>query len=118
MKKTVFLLLLFIAFSTGVAAQPKEENQPVRNTNPDAAKLVTSDIELFWKTYDKAKPENDLIVYRDEYLKKGSIGLNEFRRARIGSSCGLVDMINAHPKYYASLRESSAKIESYKPQMQ
>ena len=117
MKKPAFLLLLFIAFATLVAAQPKEENQSPRNSNPDAAKLVTSDIELFWKAYDKAKPENDLIVYRDEYLNKGSIGLNEFRRARIGSSCALVDVINAHPKYYASLRESSAKIETYKPQM-
>lgn len=106
----MILLLAIFILAVSAAAQ-------AANTNPDAAKIVMSDIEHFWKAYEKAKPENDLIVYRDEYLKKGSVGLNEFQRIRIGSSCGLVDVINAHPKYYASLRQSSAKVETYKPQM-
>lgn len=119
MKRTVFIFFIFTALLTGISAQSKsEEKRPALNTNPDAAKIVTSDIALFWQAYDQAKPENDLIVYRDEYLKKGSPGLQEFRRTRIGSSCGLVDAINTYPQYYASLRESSAKIETYKPQMQ
>ncbi len=118
MKEKILLLLIIFTFSNALAAQNPDNNETPRNTNPDAAKIVTSDIALFWKAFDMAKPENDLIVYRDEYFKKGSVGLNEFRRARIGNSCALVDMINAHPKYYASLRESSAKIETYKPQMQ
>ncbi len=87
------------------------------NTNPDAAQIVTSDIELFWKAYDKAKPENNLNVFRDEYLRKGSVGLKEFTRLRIGSSCGLVDSIEARPEYYAALREPSLKVESYKNQI-
>jgi hypothetical protein len=118
MKEKILLLLIIFTFSTAFTAQTSDNSETPRNTNPDAARLVTSDIALFWKAYDMAKPENDLIVYRDEYFKNGSVGLNEFRRARIGNSCALVDMINAHPKYYASLRESSAKIETYKPQMQ
>lgn len=118
MKEIFLLLLVIFTFSITLSAQSADKSEVPRNTNPDAAKLVTSDIALFWKAFDMAKPENDLIVYRDEYFKKGSIGLNHFWRARIGSSCALVDMINANPKYYASLRQSSAKIESYKPQMQ
>jgi hypothetical protein len=90
--------------------------QATTNTDPDAAKFVTSDINLFWAAYDKAKPENDLIVYRDEYLKKGSVGLQEFTRLRIGGSCGLVNSINASPKYYAALRESSLKVAAYEKQ--
>ncbi|HEY0459432.1 MAG TPA: DUF2268 domain-containing putative Zn-dependent protease [Pyrinomonadaceae bacterium] len=87
--------------------------QNTTNINPDAAKFVTSDINLFWAAFDKAKPENDLIVYRDEYLKKGSVGLQEFTRLRIGSSCSLVNSISASPKYYAALRESSLKVAAY-----
>jgi hypothetical protein len=107
MKKTFGLFLAFLLLSTGALAQL------TTNTDPDAAKFVTSDIDLFWAAYDKAKPENDLIVYRDEYLKKGSTGLQEFTRLRIGSSCNLVNAVGAAPKYYAALREPSLKVASY-----
>lgn len=110
MKKAVLSALCLLILSGGVFAQQ------TTNTNPDAAKFVTSDIELFWAAYDKAKPENDLIIYRDEYLKKGSVGLQEFTRLRIGSSCGLVNSINASPKYYAALRGHSLKVASYEKQ--
>lgn len=108
--KTAALILTIVFFSLNVFAQQ------TTNANPDAAKFITSDIELFWAAYDKAKPENDLVVYRDEYLKKGSAGLQEFTRLRIGSSCGLVNSINASPKYYAALREPSLKIAAYEKQ--
>lgn len=110
MNKALILILSILVLSGNALAQTTP------NTNPDAAKFVTSDIDLFWAAYDKAKPENDLIVYRDEYLKKGSIGLQEFTRLRIGSSCGLVNAINANPKYYAALREYSLKVASYEKQ--
>lgn len=110
MKKTAGLFLAILVLSLNAFAQT------TTNTNPDAAKFVTSDIALFWAAYDKAKPENDLIVYRDEYLKKGSVGLQEFTRLRIGSSCSLVNAISASPKYYAALREHSLKVASYEKQ--
>jgi hypothetical protein len=91
--------------------------QTTNNVEPDAAKIVTSDIDLFWSAYDKAKPENDLVVYRDEYLRKGSMGLKEFERLRIGSPCRLVDSINARAKYYAALRGPSLKIARYESQI-
>jgi hypothetical protein len=111
MRSPFFISWVILIFSTFVFAQT------TTNTNPDSAKFVTSDINLFWAAYDKAKPENDLIVYRDEYLKKGSIGLQEFTRLRISNSCGLVNSINASPKYYAALREPSLKLTSYEKQM-
>jgi hypothetical protein len=110
MKKALILSLGILVLVGNICAQA------TTNTDPNAAKFVTSDIDLFWAAYDKAKPENDLIVFRDEYLKKGSVGLQEFTRLRIGSSCGLVNSINASPKYYAALREPSLKIASYEKQ--
>lgn len=91
--------------------------QQTTNSDPEAAKLIWSDIDLFWKAYDKATPENNLIVYRDEYLRKGSAGLQDFTRLRIGSSCSLVDMIEKAPQYYAKLREPSLKVASAEPQI-
>ena len=111
MKKALVITLgILILFGDALA-------QLTTNSDPAAAKIVTSDIELFWKAYDKAKPENDLIVFRDEYLKKGSIGLQEFTRLRIGNSCSLVDVLSIRPKYYAALRAPSLRVASYENQI-
>ena len=116
--KQVILLSLVTVFAFGfVSAQDNKSPEPSFNRNPEKAEIVTSDIALFWRAYDMAKPENNLIVYRDEYFKKGSVGLREFVNRKVGSSCNLVTAIEAAPNYYASLRTQSAKVESYKPQM-
>ncbi|MBS1797058.1 MAG: hypothetical protein JSS81_24740 [Acidobacteria bacterium] len=108
MKKALILTLGIWLLAAAVCGQ---------NTNPETAKIVTSDIDLFWKAYDKAKPENNLNVFRDEYLRKGSVGLRDFTKLRIGSSCALVGTIEAAPQYYAALREPSLKVAAYEPQL-
>jgi hypothetical protein len=105
----LLLILVMVAAVPAIFAQP--------NHDPNAARLVTSDIDLFWKAYDKATPENDLIVYRDEYLKKGSPGLQAFTKLRIANSCNLVSAINGAPQYFRRLREPSLKIASYEPRI-
>jgi hypothetical protein len=114
--------VLFIDLATFLSAslmlgQDKNPDGLTLNQNPEKAEIVVSDLALFWRAYDQAKPENNLIVYRDEYFKKGSVGLQEFLRSKIGNSCNLVTAIDAAPKYYAALRAQSAKVENYKPQM-
>ena len=116
--KQVILLILAAFFSVNsIGAQDNKSAELSFNRNPEKAEIVTSDIRLFWRAYDMAKPENNLIIYRDEYFKKGSAGLQEFLGKKIGNSCNLVTAIEAAPKYYASLRAQSAKVENYKPQM-
>lgn len=117
MKQTMAMTLTVSLMATCVLAQnapPARRIEIRKNLDPNAAQIVTSDIDLFWKAYDLAKPENDLIVFRDQYLRKGSVGLKEFTKARISSSCALVETIEKHPEYYASLREKSYKVDSYK----
>ena len=111
MKKTFILILSGLILSFAVFGQQ------TTNTDPETAKIVTSDIELFWKAYDKATPENNLNVFRDEYLRKGSVGLKDFTKLRIGNVCNLVGTIEAVPKYYAALREPSLKIATYENQI-
>lgn len=112
-RKTIILVLAMLCGTFALSAQDTAEP----NRDPERAEIVTSDIDLFWKAYDKATPENDLIVYRDEYLKKGSVGLQEFTRIRIGSVCDLVETIDAHPHYFKQLRSGSMKIDSFKPKI-
>ena len=95
MKRQIIAVLFLTLYPAASAV-----GQGPTNRDPNVSKLVTSDIELFWKAYDKATPANDLYVYRDEYLRKGSEGLKAFTSMRIGSSCSLVDAIHAAPKYY------------------
>src|SRR5690606_28310407 len=77
----------------------------------------TSDIQLFWNAYDKATPANDLVVYRDEYRKKGSEGLKQFTHYRIENSCALGDAIAKAPKHYAALREPSLRVADHEPRI-
>lgn len=118
MRSIGYLFVLFLAVSAGVmSATAQQSNAKSLNTDPDKAKIVSSDIDLFWKAYDKAKPENNINVFRDEYIRKGSIGLRDFTTTRIGSACGLVEVIEARPKYYASLRETSLKAATFQEPM-
>lgn len=80
--------------------------------DPNDAKLITSDIQNFWRAYDQAKPDNQVEVFEREYLKRGSDGLQDFIKLRITSADALVKTINRNPKYYASIRESTQRVEA------
>jgi Predicted Zn-dependent protease (DUF2268) len=121
MKATLILMLALSMLTTGVLGQGSQSSTGngarKLNTDPEAVQFVTSDISLFWQAYDMAKPENDINVFRDQYLRKGSVGLKEFAQRKNVTSCLLADQIETHPKYYASLRTSSLKVDSYKASM-
>ncbi|HQZ95507.1 MAG TPA: DUF2268 domain-containing putative Zn-dependent protease [Pyrinomonadaceae bacterium] len=118
--KSSFIFLFLFSFLIGqveVSAQQPTSPKKTLNSDPNMAQIVSSDIDLFWKAYDKAKPENNINVFRDEYLRNGSIGLKDFTEARIESACELVATIEARPKYYASLRDVSQKASTFKEPM-
>jgi len=84
----------------------------------DPVKLITSDVELFWRAYDLAGPEKSAEVFEREYLNKGSSGLAEFTRLRIGDAKQLAATVRQRPRYYAQLRKHTQKIAAYQAQMQ
>src|SRR5215472_11691111 len=85
--------------------------------DPEAAEIITSDIDHFWRAYDKAGPNNACAVFQDEYINKGSIGLRDFVQLRIESACTLANWVARHPLYYASIRPGTGKISSFTPQI-
>ena len=85
--------------------------------DPEAAQFITSDIDHFWRAYDKAGPNNACAVFQDEYINKGSIGLRDFVQLRIDSACTLANWVARHPLYYASIRPITQRIPSFTPQV-
>jgi hypothetical protein len=77
---------------------------------PTDAKLITTDINNFWEAFDALADADSVDVLQRLYFDRGSQGLLDFVTARIKSVEHLSRQINAHPKYYTSLREPSLKV--------
>lgn len=92
---------------------------PEFSPDPEAAQLVTEDVDRFWATYDlaaaagTAKARADL--FQSHYLDAGSPGLVAFTRLRIGDGTKLVAAIDRHPRYYATLRALTPGLEAQAP---
>jgi hypothetical protein len=95
-----------------VAHQPQDAKaeRPVAD-DPEQARILTSDIALFWRAYDTAAGR-DLVDSMDQYLKQGTYGLQQFTRLRIHSAANLAEVIKRHPRYYESIRPSTLRIEA------
>ncbi len=95
-KALAFTVVLLLAGSASVA-----KAQPVTNTDPDAARLVTEDIPRFWAAYDAAAAEDSADAraesYQRLYLAPGSAGLRAFLEFRISDAGKLVATIDKHP---------------------
>lgn len=111
--RLLFLVLctLFAALG-GQSARSAEPEQP----GPDAARIVTDDLDRFWRAYDAAQaltPPQRADVFQRGYLDAGSVGLKEFTRLRIGDGRQLAATIDRHPRYYASLRGRMDRVPDF-----
>ena len=113
-------LILSIIFLTVVSIPAFAQKAPL-NRDPKTVKFVTSDIDAFWRAYDLAAKESDkakrIAIFQTEYLDKGSAGLKDFLRLRIGSAENIVSMIDQMPKYYASIRPSTLTVRRMEKKM-
>jgi len=84
------------------------------HADPARAKLVTADIDRFWRAYDlaasRSTSEERAEVYRREYFDRGSAGLIDYYFIKIRSIGSFVKTLDTHPRYYASLRASSLRV--------
>jgi Predicted Zn-dependent protease (DUF2268) len=100
--KTVSVtFLLFLAPAIAV---------PTQNRDPKTARIVTEDIDRFWQAFDRAAPEFSAEPFETLYLSRGTPGLKDFIALRIGDAEKLATTIRKHPRYYASIRESTQRI--------
>src|SRR4029078_2242072 len=78
--------------------------------NPASARLVTSDIQLFWSAIDRA-PADSLAEYlQREYLDKASVGVRDFIQGRILSAEDLATSVRARRATYDSIRAANLDV--------
>lgn len=111
MRTTFRLSLIFALAATTAFAQM------ATNADPAAVKFVTSDIESFWKAFDKATTENAEEIYTQEYFAPGSDGLQLFLKYRIGNAKSFAEQVSSSRKYYEALRAPSRRIAAFEPKM-
>ncbi len=115
--QTVVVLFLIVS-----CKQTKEESFEKQSDSsefaeyPSDIKLITSDIDLFWKSYDNLLKDT-LNNGFETYLENGSIGLKDFVPDRIESAEKLKDLVLSEKQYYSNIRPSSYKILDFKKQI-
>src|SRR2546429_7255290 len=87
-----FTLLIFGSLTWVPRAAP----QILATRDPDAARLVTSDIPNFWGAFDRAPLTNVAALadaFQRGYLDVGSAGLRDFTRFRLQSARALAQFV-------------------------
>src|SRR5262249_34539157 len=106
--------ILVLILSAPLAGASEPARTP--NHDPDAARLVTSDLDNFLRAQTAANgavPTAE--VLEREYLDKGSPGLKDFLQRRINSAQNLAHEMAAHPKYYAALGRAAPRVAAMEP---
>lgn len=80
------------------------------NRDPAAARYITDDLPRFWAAYDAREALGAALAFDSLYLRVGTPGLRDFARLRFKDAATIARVVAARPLYYASIRESTAKI--------
>jgi hypothetical protein len=96
--------------SRRVAAAMVDSSKATPRTDPDSAKLITSDIPLFWHALDVAGAGNLTAVLQREYLDRASVGVHDFIPGRILSAADLAAYVTAHRARYDSVRAANMDV--------
>jgi len=106
----VFLVILFVAAFSPLFSQSFPGD-------PYKAEIVYSDIDLFWKAYDRIKEDDAKNPFEEYYLKKGSVGLRDFVPERIESADELYKLVLKERAYYDRVRASTLTSMQYEKQI-
>jgi hypothetical protein len=75
--------------------------------------IISSDIELFWSAFDRVTATTDTVkqdrILQEEYISKGSPGLHAMMHVRNYTVQDYRNAINNYPKFWASIRDNTAK---------
>jgi len=85
------------------------------HTDPDSAKLITSDIRLFWQAVDRASRDSLAPVLQREYLNRGTVGMRDFIPGRIFSAEDLGAAVRDRRAKYDSVRAANVDVARAEP---
>ncbi|KAA9338347.1 hypothetical protein F0P96_05800 [Hymenobacter busanensis] len=107
--------------TSGFAKIVKRMDQATaREADPRKVRLVTSDIDNFWRAYDLAARDTAQrhAIFQREYFDKASVGLEDYFDRKIHSVARFVRNLDQKPNFYRSIRPTTQQIAGFKPQMQ
>ena len=84
------------------------------NKDPDAAKIVTEDIERFWQAFDAGINEDN---FQNLYFDKATKGLESFIPNAIGDVEQLVAEVRSNTFFYRSAREQTLEVNKLEPEI-
>ena len=80
------------------------------------SKIITSDIDLFWRAYDSVRSTGDSLqqihLIQTMYLDQGSAGVKGFMKAKGYTAESYVKCIRSYPKFWNSIRANTYKVKS------
>ena len=85
--------------------------------HPDSARIVTEDIPRFWAALDASTPDSLASVLQRDYFDRATPGLEDFLGIKIGSVERMARAVNAHPRFYASVRPSTLRLAEAEPEI-
>jgi hypothetical protein len=94
---------------------------PVKDTDdPYKAKLLTTDVQNFWKAYDMAQKDtaNRYAIYKKYYLDQASPGMQDYFAYKVSSLSSFVRGHDKKAKFYAGIRKNTEQVEMQKKQIQ
>lgn len=111
---TVALLAALAAERTPALAQPAGAPAPgpALGHDPDAARLITSDIPRFWAAYDGATLQDAAARFQARYIDAGTPGLRDFLDGRIVNGRFLAATVAARPRFYAAIRANTLAVDT------
>lgn len=95
------------------------EKAEAQLADPKQAKLVASDIDLFWRAYDLVARDtaHAEAIYQREYFDKGSVGLHDYFDLKIKSVKKFVRNQRALPEFYRAIRPATLQVVSMTTQI-
>ena len=87
--------------------------------DPTKARVVTTDVDHFWKAYDLAQKDtvHRTAIYRQYYFDPGSDALQDYFSTKVKSIDRYIAAHDRKQAFYASIRKNTSKVEAYKPAM-
>ena len=86
---------------------PPPSPVPAPASDPEAARIMASDVSLFWKVVDEAPPGSLAERLHCDYLREGTDALRDFIPARIVSGEHLAEAVKTRRDRYEAARRSS-----------
>ena len=94
---------------------------PLTLISQENKKIFTSDIDNFWKAYDRIQTTKEyaekINIINELYIDKGTKGLKAFMKARNYTDTLWVTLIEKLPKYWNSVRPNTLKIREKEQEM-